>query len=104
MGGFRLKKKKKLKCFVLSFQQVIFSKYTDLLPKDVLHDDAPELQRPDGEAVQEVSETLRRYLRSEMPSGHYPAKKISECRTAPAVERCSLMICCFVEVALDELL
>lgn len=35
--------------------QVIFSKYTDLLPKEVLNDDAPELQRPDEEAVKEVS-------------------------------------------------
>ena len=34
---------------------MIFSKYTDLLPKEVLNDDAPELQRPDEEAVQEVS-------------------------------------------------
>lgn len=37
-----------------SFSQVIFSKYTDLLPKEVLNDDAPELQRPDEEAVKEV--------------------------------------------------
>lgn len=36
------------------FEQVIFSKYTDLLPKEVLNDDAPELQRPDEEAVKEV--------------------------------------------------
>lgn len=43
-----------LKCFVLSFKQVIFSKYTDLLPKEVLHDDAPELQKPDEEVVKEV--------------------------------------------------
>lgn len=36
------------------FPQVVFSKYTDLLPKEVLHDDAPELQKPDEEAVKEV--------------------------------------------------
>jgi hypothetical protein len=31
--------------------QVIFSKYSDLLPKEVLSDYAPELQKPDEEAV-----------------------------------------------------
>lgn len=35
--------------------QVVFSKYTDLLPKEVLNQDAPELQKPDEESVQEVS-------------------------------------------------
>lgn len=49
--------------YCLSFKQVIFSKYTDLLPKEVLHDDAPELQRPDGEAVKEVGYP-QKYLRS----------------------------------------
>ena len=34
---------------------MVFSKYTDLLPKEVLNDDAPELQRPDEEAVKEVN-------------------------------------------------
>lgn len=34
--------------------QVIFSKYTDMLPKEVLNEDAPELQKPDEEAVKEV--------------------------------------------------
>lgn len=33
---------------------MVFSKYTDLLPKEVLKDDVPELQKPDEEAVQEV--------------------------------------------------
>lgn len=39
----------------LSFIQVVFSKYTDLLPKEVLNEDTPELQKPDEEAVREVS-------------------------------------------------
>ncbi|CAB1339859.1 unnamed protein product [Coregonus sp. 'balchen'] len=39
--------------------QVIFSKYTDLLPKEVLNDDAPELQKPDEEAVKELTEKTR---------------------------------------------
>lgn len=38
----------------LSLLQVIFSKYTDLLPKEVLNDDTAELQKPDEEAVKEV--------------------------------------------------
>lgn len=33
----------------------MFSKYTDLLPKEVLNQDTPELQKPDEEAVKEVS-------------------------------------------------
>ncbi len=43
-----------LSIFHLSLSQVIFSKYTDLLPKEVLNEDTPELQRPDEEAVKEV--------------------------------------------------
>lgn len=34
---------------------MVFSKYTDLLPKEVLNQDTPELQKPDEEAVKEVS-------------------------------------------------
>lgn len=34
--------------------QVIYSKYTDLVPKEVMNVDDPELQRPDEEAVKEV--------------------------------------------------
>lgn len=33
---------------------MVFSKYTDLLPKEVLNEDTPELQKPDEEAIQEV--------------------------------------------------
>lgn len=40
--------------------QVIFSKYTDLYPKEVLNYDAPELQRPDEEVVNEVGIILQR--------------------------------------------
>ncbi|KAG7259297.1 hypothetical protein CRUP_026664 [Coryphaenoides rupestris] len=42
--------------------KVVFSKYTDLLPKEVLNDDAPELQRPDEEAVKELTEKTRAAL------------------------------------------
>lgn len=37
-----------------SMFQVIYSKYTDLVPKEVMNVDDPELQRPDEEAVREV--------------------------------------------------
>ncbi|KAI5627785.1 SNW domain-containing protein 1 [Silurus asotus] len=46
--------------------KVIFSKYTDLLPKEVLQDDAPELQRPDGEAVEELAEKTRAALEKQV--------------------------------------
>ncbi|XP_063079362.1 SNW domain-containing protein 1 isoform X2 [Engraulis encrasicolus] len=42
--------------------KVIFSKYTDLLPKEVLNDDAPDLQKPDEEAVKELTEKTRAAL------------------------------------------
>ncbi|KAK0134063.1 SNW domain-containing protein 1 [Merluccius polli] len=42
--------------------KVVFSKYTDLLPKEVLNDEAPELQRPDEEAVKELTEKTRAAL------------------------------------------
>ncbi|KAK2856498.1 hypothetical protein Q5P01_005233 [Channa striata] len=42
--------------------KVVFSKYTDLLPKEVLNEETPELQRPDEEAVQELTEKTRAAL------------------------------------------
>ena len=35
--------------------QVIYSKYTDLVPKEVMNADDPDLQRPDEEAIKEVT-------------------------------------------------
>uniref|UniRef100_A0A3Q3VJS3 SNW domain-containing protein 1 n=1 Tax=Mola mola TaxID=94237 RepID=A0A3Q3VJS3_MOLML len=43
-------------------EKVIFSKYTDLLPKEVLNDDTAELQKPDEEAVKELTEKTRAAL------------------------------------------
>ncbi|XP_063255147.1 SNW domain-containing protein 1 isoform X1 [Prinia subflava] len=37
-----------------SKDKVIYSKYTDLVPKEVMNVDDPELQRPDEEAIREV--------------------------------------------------
>ncbi|KAM4013863.1 SNW domain-containing protein 1 [Anomaloglossus baeobatrachus] len=45
-----------------SKEKVIFSKYTDLVPKEVMDEDDPELQRPDEEAVRELTEKTRQAL------------------------------------------
>lgn len=42
--------------------QVIYSKYTDLVPKEVMNVDDPELQRPDEEAIREVLHALMRLV------------------------------------------
>ncbi|XP_015273830.1 PREDICTED: SNW domain-containing protein 1 [Gekko japonicus] len=42
--------------------EVIYSKYTDLVPKEVMNVDDPELQRPDEEAVRELTEKTRSAL------------------------------------------
>ncbi|XDV41692.1 hypothetical protein PO909_010510 [Leuciscus waleckii] len=42
--------------------KVVFSKYTDMLPKEVLNEDHPELQKPDEEAVKEITEKTRAAL------------------------------------------
>uniref|UniRef100_A0A8C6KLA1 SNW domain-containing protein 1 n=1 Tax=Nothobranchius furzeri TaxID=105023 RepID=A0A8C6KLA1_NOTFU len=46
--------------------KVIFSKYTDLLPKEILHEDAQGLQKPDEEAVQELTEKTRAALEKQV--------------------------------------
>uniref|UniRef100_A0A668UY42 SNW domain-containing protein 1 n=1 Tax=Oreochromis aureus TaxID=47969 RepID=A0A668UY42_OREAU len=46
--------------------KVIFSKYTDLLPKEVLNEDAPGLQKPDEEAIQELTEKTRAALEKQV--------------------------------------
>ncbi|MEE6501223.1 hypothetical protein FKM82_004108, partial [Ascaphus truei] len=45
-----------------SKDKVIFSKYTDLVPKEVMNEDDPDLQRPDEEAVKELTEKTRQAL------------------------------------------
>ncbi|XP_069494013.1 SNW domain-containing protein 1 isoform X1 [Ambystoma mexicanum] len=42
-----------------SKDKVIFSKYTDLVPKEVMDEDDPDLVRPDEEAVRELTEKTR---------------------------------------------
>ncbi|NXL56690.1 SNW1 protein, partial [Chordeiles acutipennis] len=45
-----------------SKDKVIYSKYTDLVPKEVMNADDPELQRPDEEAIREITEKTRAAL------------------------------------------
>ncbi|GAB5573072.1 SNW domain-containing protein 1 [Prionailurus iriomotensis] len=42
-----------------SKDKVIYSKYTDLVPKEVMNADDPDLQRPDEEAIKEITEKTR---------------------------------------------
>uniref|UniRef100_A0A673GRJ0 SNW domain-containing protein 1 n=1 Tax=Sinocyclocheilus rhinocerous TaxID=307959 RepID=A0A673GRJ0_9TELE len=49
-----------------SKDKVIFSKYTDMLPKEVLNEDDPELQKPDEEAVNELTEKTRAALEKQV--------------------------------------
>ncbi|NXG69539.1 SNW1 protein, partial [Baryphthengus martii] len=45
-----------------SKDKVIYSKYTDLVPKEVMNMDDPELQRPDEETIREITEKTRAAL------------------------------------------
>uniref|UniRef100_A0A8C2JZM9 SNW domain-containing protein 1 n=1 Tax=Cyprinus carpio TaxID=7962 RepID=A0A8C2JZM9_CYPCA len=49
-----------------SKDKVIFSKYTDMFPKEVLNEDDPELQKPDEEAVNELTEKTRAALEKQV--------------------------------------
>lgn len=40
----------------------MYSKYTDLLPKEVLNEDIPELQKPDEEVIKEVGYSVSVYF------------------------------------------
>ncbi|XP_012511653.1 PREDICTED: SNW domain-containing protein 1 isoform X1 [Propithecus coquereli] len=42
-----------------SKDKIIYSKYTDLVPKEVMNADDPDLQRPDEEAIKEITEKTR---------------------------------------------
>ncbi|NWI17007.1 SNW1 protein, partial [Crypturellus soui] len=45
-----------------SKDKIIYSKYTDLVPKEVMSVDDPELQRPDEETIREITEKTRAAL------------------------------------------
>ncbi|KAL6048883.1 hypothetical protein STEG23_006664 [Scotinomys teguina] len=42
-----------------SKEKVVYSKYTDLVPKEVMNADDPDLQRPDKEAIKKITEKTR---------------------------------------------
>ncbi|XP_021258147.1 SNW domain-containing protein 1 [Numida meleagris] len=45
-----------------SKDKIIYSKYTDLVPKEVMNVDDPELQRPDEDTIREITEKTRAAL------------------------------------------
>ena len=42
--------------------QIVFSKFTDLLPSEVTNEDDPELQKPDEETIMSTTEKTRQAL------------------------------------------
>lgn len=42
-----------------SNDKVIYGKYSDLVPKEAMNADDPDLQRPDEEAIKELTEKTR---------------------------------------------
>lgn len=42
-----------------SKDKVSYSKYTDLVPKEAMNADDPDLQRPDEEAIKQITEKTR---------------------------------------------
>ncbi|XP_038629686.1 SNW domain-containing protein 1 [Scyliorhinus canicula] len=49
-----------------SKDKVIYSKFTDLIPKEVINEDDPELQRPDEECIKELTEKTRSALEKQV--------------------------------------
>ena len=65
--------------------QIVYSKFTDLLPKEVTDEDAADLQRPDEEAVADATEKTRAALEkltSSKISAAMPVRAAE--KTAPA--------------------
>ena len=42
--------------------QIVYSKFTDLLPKEMMDDEDPDLQRPDDDAIKDATEKTRAAL------------------------------------------
>ncbi|XP_020369131.1 SNW domain-containing protein 1 [Stegostoma tigrinum] len=49
-----------------SKDKVIYSKFTDLIPKEIINEDDPELQRPDEESIKELTEKTRSALEKQV--------------------------------------
>lgn len=65
--------------------RVVHSKFTDLIPREILDEDDPELQRPDEDAVEETTEATRKALEkltNEKISAAMPVKRAEQ--RAPA--------------------
>lgn len=68
-----------------SKDRVVYSKFSDLIPKEILDEDDPELQRPDEEAEMATTEATRKALEkltNEKISAALPVKRAEE--RAPA--------------------
>lgn len=48
--------------FFFQFEQVVYSKYTDLIPSEITNDEDPSLQKPDEEEIQDTVEKTRKAL------------------------------------------
>ncbi|GCC35660.1 SNW domain-containing protein 1 [Chiloscyllium punctatum] len=49
-----------------SKDKVIYSKFTDLIPKEIINEDDPELQRPDEDSIKELTEKTRSALEKQV--------------------------------------
>ncbi|XP_055496154.1 LOW QUALITY PROTEIN: SNW domain-containing protein 1 [Leucoraja erinacea] len=49
-----------------SKDKVVYSKFTDLIPKEVINEDDPELQRPDEDSIKELTEKTRSALEKQV--------------------------------------
>lgn len=65
--------------------KIVYSKFTDLLPKEVTDDDDPELQKPDEEEIEDTTERTRAAL-EKLTSGKISAAMPVRCaeKLAPA--------------------
>jgi len=65
--------------------KIVYSKFTDLMPKEVMDEDDPDLQRPDDEAIKDATEKTRAALEkltSSKISAAMPVRAAE--KTAPA--------------------
>ncbi|XP_069772120.1 SNW domain-containing protein 1 isoform X1 [Narcine bancroftii] len=49
-----------------SKDKVIYSKFTDLIPKEIINEDDPDLQRPDDDSIKELTEKTRSALEKQV--------------------------------------
>eukprot|EP00069_Balaena_mysticetus_P011333 bmy_21180T0 len=66
-----------------SKDKVIYSKYTDMVPKEVMNADDPDLQRPDEEAIKEKTEKTRKNPLAQKVAAAMPVQAAAD-KLAPA--------------------